>query len=331
MKLLKEKLVDIWKGKRISPNSSIRIDATTNLRRVNGVTTITREFFSFQTRLIWYWITGKGYAKQNPQVFLLPLLFLIPELQTMGVFVALAIAFDAATGFYDAGSSDPVSFSHTCSTGDDRLLTVGIGIGSPDAGSIQSVTYNSVGMTVGASISTNNFNRLYYLVAPATGSNTVAADFDDPKPDIGIGAVSFTGVDQSDPIGATATASFDDASSVNRTITTDTANSVIIDCITQNGDNKTPSVISGQTERWNEGTSSDRARAGSTRVAATAQQYTMGWTFSTSSGNITTVEIHQVAVVGPANLKTLDTVTKANVKTINGVAIASVKTWDTIE
>jgi len=27
MKLLKEKLVDIWKGERISPNSSIRIGA----------------------------------------------------------------------------------------------------------------------------------------------------------------------------------------------------------------------------------------------------------------------------------------------------------------
>jgi hypothetical protein len=330
MKLLKEKLVDIWKGKRISPNSSIRIDATTNLRRVNGVTTITREFFSFQTRLIWYWITGKGYAKQNPQVFLLPLLFLIPELQTMGVFVALAIAFDAATGFYDAGTSDPVSFSHTNGTGDDRLLTVGIGIGNPDAGAIQSMTYNSVGMSVAASISTNNWNRIYYLVAPATGSNTVEANFDDPKPDIGMGAVSFTGVDQSDPIGATATASFD-GTSVNRTITTDTANSLIIDCITVNGDNKTPSAISGQTVYWNVGTSSDRARAGSTRVALTAQEYTMGWTFSSISGNITTAEIHQVAAVGPANLKTLDTVAKANVKTINTVPIASVKTWDTIE
>jgi hypothetical protein len=43
------------------------------------------------------------------------------------------------------------------------------------------------------------------------------------------------------------------------------------------------------------------------------------------------VVVHSTPVVGPANLKTLDTVAKANVKTINTVPIASVKTWDTIE
>ena len=39
---------------------------------------------------------------------------------------------------------------------------------------------------------------------------------------------------------------------------------------------------------------------------------------------------YEETIVGPANLKTLDTVSKANIKTINSVAIANVKSIDTV-
>lgn len=97
----------------------------------------------------------------------------------------MAIAFDAVT------SSDATSFSHTCS-GSDRILFVGV----KSVGQTTGVTYNSVSMTSIAEIqvgATGEYVNIYYLIAPASGSNTVAVS---GGSDYTSRAVSYTGAAQ---------------------------------------------------------------------------------------------------------------------------------------
>ena len=82
------------------------------------------------------------------------------------------IAFDAsaqATG----GTSSPITWSHTCSTSDNRILFVA----TFSQGTISAVSYNSLALTkildYDYTSPTGN-GELWYLIAPATGANTVS-------------------------------------------------------------------------------------------------------------------------------------------------------------
>lgn len=86
----------------------------------------------------------------------------------------MAIAFDAATDNSQVTGTSH-SFSHTC-TGDDRLLIVSW-MQTVNA-TVTSCTYNGVAMTAVTGsgleiVETGGWLQQYYLVAPATGSNTV--------------------------------------------------------------------------------------------------------------------------------------------------------------
>lgn len=117
----------------------------------------------------------------------------------------MAIAFDTAV--IDQGTTGTShSWSHTC-TGSNRLLLVGVMFQTgTDANGTP--TYNGVSMTqagTGVAVGgTFNEFRLYYLVAPATGANTITVN------NTGGGlsyaaSMSYTGVAQSSPIDVTAT------------------------------------------------------------------------------------------------------------------------------
>lgn len=118
----------------------------------------------------------------------------------------MAIAFDAATdlGFTLSGTS--ISANHTC-TGSDRLLVVGT-VGNGGTDSITGVTYNGVAMTKSTNIQGGGGSRyatLWYLVAPATGSNSVVIS--GASGVIAGVAASYTGVNQSSPVDNTGTQS----------------------------------------------------------------------------------------------------------------------------
>lgn len=102
----------------------------------------------------------------------------------------MAVAFDAVS---NSGYS-PASWSHTCS-GNQRLLLVCVTGSSRPTG----ITYNGVALTKLASSAGNGTTgktmELWYLIAPATGSNTIAVS-GSPTDYIGI-AQSYTGVKQS--------------------------------------------------------------------------------------------------------------------------------------
>lgn len=107
----------------------------------------------------------------------------------------MAIAFDNSTNGGSSGSGTSHTFSHTCS-GSDRILFVYVRMaGTTDR--VTAITYNGVSMTkIDAQFGINNTGTtLYYLIAPATGSNTVAITKEDSA--TSALAVSYTGAKQS--------------------------------------------------------------------------------------------------------------------------------------
>lgn len=192
------------------------------------------------------------------------------------------IDLDAATGFAElCNLVFPCDFDHTVtSSGSNRILIVGVNIGSLAA--VSTVTYNGDTMTQIRSEDNGDsaHTSLWYLVNPDTGTHAVQISLPIVT-SVTAGAVSFTGVNQTSPIdahnGATGTS---DTPSVSLTTITDEA--WIIDVVgTQNGP-MTPGT--GQTERWDtlQGATSG---AGSTEFTSTAGTFSMSWTNDAGSRN----------------------------------------------
>lgn len=116
----------------------------------------------------------------------------------------MAIAKDATSSAHAQGVSS-LSWAHTC-TGSDLLLNVHSGTNGTPV-STTGVTYNSVALTSRWSASRNwTAASGWSLVAPATGSNTVAITLSATEDTVFGQAISYTGVDQTTPHGTAASA-----------------------------------------------------------------------------------------------------------------------------
>ena len=173
-------------------------------------------------------------------------LWLIPVLLLWVIPSRAAIAHDADS---NAGSSvgnvSSFSWAHTC-TGSNLILAVRISVRSnAGTGTVHptAVTYNSVGLTEqqhyspigGGYPSSYNYVGIWYLKAPATGSNTIAVTLSGSPggTDVYASATSFTGVDQTTPIdnaGATSSG-IGPVSTASYSLTTSNANAWIVDGI----------------------------------------------------------------------------------------------------
>lgn len=113
----------------------------------------------------------------------------------------MAISFDATAATpTTTPATTSVTWNHTC-TGANGILFVSAFNGSGLANSM-SATYNGVTMTavnVGAGTLTNGYVQMFYLVAPATGSNAVVVNCGTPDI-LGGSSASYAGVSQSSPI-----------------------------------------------------------------------------------------------------------------------------------
>lgn len=192
------------------------------------------------------------------------------------------IALDAATGFNEFCTIIlPCDFDHTVtSSGSNRILIVGINVSNLAA--ISSVTYNGDPMTMIDQQDNGDSAHasLWYLVNPDTGTHPVRLSLALATA-VTAGAISFTGVDQTNPIdaqnGATGTSNTPAV-----TLTTTTDETWIVDVVgTQNGP-MTPGV--GQAERWDTLQGSTRG-AGSTEFTSTDGTFTSSWTNSAGSNN----------------------------------------------
>ena len=207
-----------------------------------------------------------------------------------------AVAFDAATSS-DCASCTSLSWSHTTSTGSDRLLTVGTQI-SGAGRTLTSVTYNSVSLSTKCSeVNTNgNEYRPYIseLVAPATGSNTVAITVSGSALDLIGGAVTWTGAHQTTPTGTCASATGTSTTpSVAPTVASD---EIAIDSLIIASYNA-PTVGSGQTQRWNRTPFFVARGAGSTEPGPNP---TMSWTGDNVDWAITAVGVKPASGAAPA-------------------------------
>jgi hypothetical protein len=113
-----------------------------------------------------------------------------------------SIGFDAASGSGRQLSVSSYSWSHTC-TGDNLLLVFGDSHnnGSDTDRTVTGVTYNGVAMTLirsdlGSATSFRDRTTLFYLIAPASGSHTVAVTLSGTVDDANGGVMSYTGARQ---------------------------------------------------------------------------------------------------------------------------------------
>jgi hypothetical protein len=99
----------------------------------------------------------------------------------------MAIAADARTAGTQkalAVGADSFTWSHTTS-GADRILEIFVTLAGANSGTVDSVTYNSVALTQFGTVSLTTIGNgvdlvmrayLFYLIAPATGANTVVVN-----------------------------------------------------------------------------------------------------------------------------------------------------------
>ena len=147
----------------------------------------------------------------------------------------MAIAFNAGSALAAIQTGTTGSWSHTC-TGSNLILVVGVTHWHSDnTAAVSGITYNSVSLTqIRTDANSGDDSKktdLWFLIAPATGSNTVAVTMNKTIGNKwGALAVSLTGVDQSTPNDADNGAS-GDSTTISVSVTTVADNAWVIDNI----------------------------------------------------------------------------------------------------
>ena len=200
-----------------------------------------------------------------------------------------AIAVDNVTSIeIPSGTPNPVTFSHTVS-GSDRLLLVSVASRPNNTDAIVEVvtgiTYAGQPLLfVGAEAQGTDNARIeiWQRVNPPLGPNTVAITFNDPF-DVAdeaavAGAVSFTGVDQTTPLGTFVSAECCAAGSSDPTVVVSSAaGELVFDTVARK---KNPVTVGpGQSEQWNRCSDAGCSNVGGGASTETgAASVTMSWT-----------------------------------------------------
>lgn len=224
----------------------------------------------------------------------------------------MAVTFDAlgAHGSGGAGGAgppaSPLTWSHTCS-GSDRLLLVEAVFGwGNNSGLTVSATYNGVAMTELAQVASNNGTsgqaRLFALLAPDTGSNTVSLTFSGGSTDansaIEAGSVSYNGVEQSSLAAAVTNVATAFGNSANPSMVVSSATGNMVMSMLMMGGSITSA---GDTQRWLKNVNSNTGGGnGAGSDAAGAASVTMDWTASSEFWGMIAANIQAVAAVGSA-------------------------------
>jgi hypothetical protein len=155
----------------------------------------------------------------------------------------MAIAFDAPSETF-SNSIQTLNWFHTCS-GSDRILWVGVMTSSTR--SVSSVTYNGVALTSLTRSAGGQPVQLWYLIAPATGTNTISVSIGAPNSFVYTSGASYTGVKQSGQPDAQNTNSTS-SSSVSTSVTTVADNSWVV-LIARNDTDGNTNAGTNSTER----------------------------------------------------------------------------------
>ena len=231
--------------------------------------------------------------------------------------------FDASS-FFAASDPTPLSFTHTAS-GSNRFVIITTHL-KTSTNTVTAVTYGGIPATFLLSISRTIINGenttvVYTLVNPPTGAQTVVITRGSNN---AIGAaMSYTGVDQASPIGATATTQAQ-TTNVTTNITTLQNKSLLVDAFTKLSI-ALPTVGAGQTQRFQTlNTNSQFNGQGSDKGAPTASPNSMSWTFGLAHHTHAVMEVR--GITQTANLKQTDYFSKLQ---SFQTAMADVRLWVT--
>jgi hypothetical protein len=151
-----------------------------------------------------------------------------------------------ATTNISSANRSSATFAHTVPAGNQRLLVVILHMeGIQDVHATTKPTYAGVTMTLAKrQDSASNIRcqvQIWYLVAPTTGANNVVVTYSAAQDWDGITVLSYVGVDQSSPLGATAGATRGtNGTAQTVSITTATANSMVVGGVTVPGSTADP-------------------------------------------------------------------------------------------
>ena len=188
---------------------------------------------------------------------------------------AQSITIDPASAREAAAST--ITLNHTVSSGSNRLLIVTVAIERDDE-RVTSATYADQAMTfVGTSVDPNLTSRLevWRLIAPATGTNTVSVTLNASAATV-VAAISFTNVDQTNPIAASQFASGPGSSDASVSVAS-APDQIVLSAIAANDAVNSVTPFAGQTSRWNVLNAADVIGAGSstTGSSTTTMRFTL--------------------------------------------------------
>ena len=197
----------------------------------------------------------------------------------------MAIAFDANSRGNNNAFHTSLTWSHTC-TGSNLVLIVGTSVESDSAPNtaqtVSGITYNGVALTkiISKYITGNTDNgcELWYLIAPSTGANNVVVTYTGQVDGSFGGALSFTGVDQSNPVDTSGSNETLVGTSVAKAITTGVTDAMLVSICHAGNSINTMTVDGSQTQVYSEGVTGDCYAGMSYRLVTTATSYTTTWT-----------------------------------------------------
>lgn len=212
------------------------------------------------------------------------------------------------------GAASSITWSHTVGSGlSNTLLIVGVDIQKSTSTYVTGINYAGVALTranfaLGPE-SPKVRAELWYLTNPEAGTNNVVVTLSTTT-GVVAGAVSFSGVDQTNPISNTAINSGGDPPA-STLITTANANAWIIDTVASDT-SSAMTATSPQVERWDKQPTGVQLRGGgSTKTAITPGSQTMSWSSVTKWAQV-------VAEIKPSKCNT-PTAGRIKVVTENGI------------
>lgn len=191
------------------------------------------------------------------------------------------LAFDATSHADGVEAATSHTFSHTTS-GNERFLFVCVSHwngGAPRQAS--SITYGGQALTLGRREKNavgDDTAEMWYLNNPPSGANNVVVTMNGTTQGWKIGAISFSGVNQTTPLGTWTGAN---GTATPATISVASASGdIVIDCLEYFSDGTaSPSVGANQTTHYSDEATQDVWGA-SSRETATGTSTTMNWTLS---------------------------------------------------
>ncbi|UCC45002.1 MAG: DUF4347 domain-containing protein, partial [Candidatus Zixiibacteriota bacterium] len=190
-------------------------------------------------------------------------------------FGLMAVAVDNVT---TATGTSITNVSHTTS-GTEGLMLIGVSISTGDPDRPSSMSYNGVALTqVGVQTGTGqNRMEIWSLVAPDIGTHNLTINWSGEPSGASLGIITFTGVDQTTPLGTFASATGSGTSgSVN---VTSAAGELVFGSVMVSASNQDLIPGGSQTEQWDIIGGSANG-GGSTEVGAPTVTTSWSWTSS---------------------------------------------------